>query len=254
MYCVIAGRLGTFTPNSISDVKIIGDAVKQIVSNYSFNSASGTITFTDFTRIDLNRVLLVTDVTSHTMLYQFNNPALGGTVSGKVLDLVCDTTQLSSSDELQIIYDCAAGDPQYDAVPVLRGIHQASVQALQDGAAGELQLDGNGNLKANLVVALSKDIDSILTYPRGNEYRGVTSSTLVHSGSCKLTGIWVSAASGTPTLKVWDSTAASGSSLIGTFTPVAATMYSFPTARATNGLFVTVTGTVDCTVFFDTTA
>lgn len=105
----------------------------------------------------------------------------------------------------------------------------------------------------NLSTALRQDADSILTYPKGTTYSNITSSTNVLTGAGKLAGIFVAAASSTPTIKVWDNTAGSGTVLIGTFTPVAATMYTFPYARVSTGIYVTISGTVDCTVFVDTT-
>lgn len=228
--------------------------MKQIISTYSFDKTAKTVTFTDFTTISLDRILLITNVTANTIIYQFNNSALGGTAAGNVLTLAYDTGSMNNTDKLQILYDAALGDPQYDAGAPLQGRHQATPPTIADGKYGVPQLDSSGNLKANLAVALSKDIDSIFTYPRGSDYRNITSSTLINTGACKLSGIWVSAASSTPTIKVWDSTSGSGSSLVGTFTPAAGTMYSFPFARAANGLYVSLSGTVDCTVFYDTTA
>ena len=53
----------------------------------------------------------------------------------------------------------------------------------------------------------------------------IAASAVVVSGVGVLTGFFVSAASATPTIKLWDSTAASGTVLIDTFTPVAGTSY-----------------------------
>jgi len=75
----------------------------------------------------------------------------------------------------------------------------------------------------------------------------ITASTLITSAPTALVGIFVAQASATPTIKVWNNTAASGAVLVNTFTPVAGTWYPMP-FKSTNGLFVTITGTVDCTV------
>lgn len=63
-----------------------------------------------------------------------------------------------------------------------------------------------------------------------------------------LLGIFVSAASNTPTITVYDE-AGSGTTtkLVDTFTPAAATWYSLP-FDCTSGLNVVITGTVSCTV------
>lgn len=68
----------------------------------------------------------------------------------------------------------------------------------------------------------------------------------------RVKGIFVSAASATPTLKLWDSLTATGSPLIETFTPVAATMYNFGSdIEFGTGLFVTQAGCSDITVFYE---
>lgn len=88
--------------------------MKQIIKNYTFNKTARIVTFTDFAAVSLDRLLLVTNVTSNTVIYQFNNAALGGTVAGNVLTLAYNTASMNSGDKLQIIYDCATGDPFYD--------------------------------------------------------------------------------------------------------------------------------------------
>lgn len=80
----------------------------------------------------------------------------------------------------------------------------------------------------------------------------VTSSVQVRSSRGSISGIFCSIASGSPTIKVWNNTSATGTVLIETFTPVAGTMYDFgKDLIATNGIFVTIGGTVSCTVFYN---
>jgi hypothetical protein len=87
--------------------------MKQIVPNYSFDKTAKTVTFSDFSSIRLDRILLITNVTSNVVIYQFNNNSLGGTVAGNVLTLTYDTSAMNNSDKLQIIYDTVTGDPTY---------------------------------------------------------------------------------------------------------------------------------------------
>lgn len=66
-----------------------------------------------------------------------------------------------------------------------------------------------------------------------------------------LRGIFVSAASATPTITVYDEPAAGTTTkIIDTFTPVAATFYSLP-AKYRTGCNVVITGTVSCTIFYN---
>jgi|SRR5882757_887804 len=64
-------------------------------------------------------------------------------------------------------------------------------------------------------------------------------------------GIFVSAASATPTITVYDDPAAGTSTkIIDTFIPVASTFYSLP-AKYKTGCNVVITGTVSCTIFYN---
>jgi hypothetical protein len=66
-----------------------------------------------------------------------------------------------------------------------------------------------------------------------------------------LRGIFVSAASGGPTITVYDDPAAGTTTkIIDTFTPVAATFYSLP-AKYKTGCNVVIGGTVSCTIFYN---
>lgn len=65
-----------------------------------------------------------------------------------------------------------------------------------------------------------------------------------------LAGIFVSAASATPTITIYDDPAAgTATKIIDTFTPVAANFYSLP-AKYRTGCNVVISGTVSCTIFY----
>jgi hypothetical protein len=83
-----------------------------------------------------------------------------------------------------------------------------------------------------------------------NNPRRLTASGLVKTGLGNVKGIFVGSASATPTIKVWDSTAASGTVLVNTFTPTGPAWYEFGDASFSTGLYVEISGTVDCTVMF----
>lgn len=85
--------------------------MKLIVDNYGFNKDSKTVTFSDYASINLAHVLLVVNVTTNQIIYNFANPALGGSVVGNVLTLDFDTTAMANSDVLMIQYDDAAVAP-----------------------------------------------------------------------------------------------------------------------------------------------
>jgi hypothetical protein len=79
--------------------------MKTLITNYTFDASAKTISFDDYTGVDLNRVLLITNVTTNTIIYNFANSLLGGSVSGNVLTLTYNTTSMSDTDTLQIYYD-----------------------------------------------------------------------------------------------------------------------------------------------------
>ncbi len=90
------------------------------------------------------------------------------------------------------------------------------------------------------------------------KYMELTASGQIKSRPGQMFGLFIASASGSPTLKVWDSLTASGTVMINTFTPVAGQTYFFGASAGniggvdfTTGCYVTVGGTVDCTVFYD---
>jgi hypothetical protein len=79
--------------------------MKKLVSNYTFNAAAKQITLSDYTSVDLESLLLITNVANNTIIYNFAGTGKGATISGNVLTLDYDTTSMSNSDELQIFLD-----------------------------------------------------------------------------------------------------------------------------------------------------
>lgn len=80
--------------------------MKTLITNYTFIPAAKQVIFNDYTSIELERVLLITEVKyTNSILYNFAAVNFGGTVSGNVLTLAQDVTTLPSDIELQIYYD-----------------------------------------------------------------------------------------------------------------------------------------------------
>jgi hypothetical protein len=81
--------------------------------NYVFNPSAKTITISWVSpTISTNNLLLINNTTTNTIIYQFNNPALGGSISSNIISLTYDTTSMSSWDNLIIFFDLPA--PAYD--------------------------------------------------------------------------------------------------------------------------------------------
>lgn len=87
-----------------------------------------------------------------------------------------------------------------------------------------------------------------------SNYAAVTATTQIKSAAGKINCIFVSAASGTPTITVYDSFSSSTSDpvVIATFTPTANTNHNFYPGLYTNkGIYVVISGTVAATIAYE---
>lgn len=78
---------------------------KSIIQNYQFNKTAKTVKIVDHLAIQPEGLLLITNITTGDLIYQFNDAAKGGTFVGNVVTLDYDTSAMSNTDKLQIIYD-----------------------------------------------------------------------------------------------------------------------------------------------------
>jgi hypothetical protein len=76
-----------------------------ILSNYTFNKTARTVTITGQTPISIEGLKLITNLVAGVIIYQFNAPLKGGTVASNVITLEYDTSAMSNTDALMIIYD-----------------------------------------------------------------------------------------------------------------------------------------------------
>jgi hypothetical protein len=115
--------------------------MKRIVTKYVFDSSTGNITFSEYRDIELERILLITNVTSNVIIYNFANPTLGGSVNNNVLTLNFDTSAMSNTDLLQIYYFDEVNPVSYELVEDLRIlIHALSFLNSARGVSGELRV------------------------------------------------------------------------------------------------------------------
>lgn len=105
--------------------------MKQLIGsdagNYTFNPTTRTIAFVNIPDITLANVLVVTNVTAGVMLYNFADPALGGSEAGQALTVEYDTTGMSATDVLQIWVDLPSVSVLSDLLVVLRQMVTALV-------------------------------------------------------------------------------------------------------------------------------
>ena len=87
-----------------------------------------------------------------------------------------------------------------------------------------------------------------------SNYVQLASSSQIKPMAGKLKSIFVSAATATPEITIYDSANSSNTDpkIIDTFTPTAGTLYSFyDGVYANRGLYVVIGGTVSCTIAFE---
>ena len=105
------------------------------LDNYTFNPAAKTVTFTDYASLDLSDVILITNVTDGTIIFNFASPNLVGSVVANVLTLNYDTTSMSSTDKLAIYLDDAYTPSSDEALVLLRRmVKLMEPLAVQDSA------------------------------------------------------------------------------------------------------------------------
>jgi hypothetical protein len=123
--------------------------MKTKVINYTFDKSAKTVTFTDYTTIRLDSVLLVVNATDNIIIYNFADPALGGTVGTNILTLTYDTSSMANTDKLLIYYDDPEGYQQTG------GIYNLTAPTVVDGDRHENQIDVNGNNMVTLATLIS---------------------------------------------------------------------------------------------------
>lgn len=79
--------------------------MKKLITVYAFNPTAKTITLTGYDSIDIRGLLLITNVTDNIVIYNFADPAKGGTTSENIITLTYDTSSMDAGDDLQIFYD-----------------------------------------------------------------------------------------------------------------------------------------------------
>lgn len=143
--------------------------MKQIISTYTFDKTNGEVTLTDFTDLDIERVMLVVNVTTGTIIYQFNDSNKLASVSGNVLNLAYDTSSMDNSDKLMIIYDCGDGDPIYDDSPTstlqetTNNLNDAMLLFIEMIYANQARLDTAGRQTVNIETGTLPAVTTVTT-------------------------------------------------------------------------------------------
>lgn len=92
---------------------------KQRISDYTFDASEKLVTFTDYTTIDLEALLLIVNVTDNIIVYNFADEALGGTITGNAVVLDYVTTGMDDADKLLIYYDTPMPESDFNVNTVV---------------------------------------------------------------------------------------------------------------------------------------
>lgn len=85
--------------------------MKSVIKNYTFDTVAKTITLTDITTVRLDKLALITDVTTNKILYNFADPTLAtATVATNVITLSVLQGGEVNGDKLRIDYDVESSD------------------------------------------------------------------------------------------------------------------------------------------------
>jgi hypothetical protein len=156
--------------------------MKTLAKNYIFNPSLRQITLSDLATIKLNRVLLVTNVTNNTIIYNFANPLLGGSVSGNVLTLDLDVTAMSSTDDLQIFYDTEENPAGADVMEALYMLVDllAFLPAVR-GSLADLRVTPTGTVNVAGTATVSGSLTTLTTLTNMAQMGGQNLNTVPKS-------------------------------------------------------------------------
>jgi hypothetical protein len=130
--------------------------MKVHVTQYSFSASLRQVTFLGYSSINLENILLISNVTKNIFIYNFADANAGGTVSGNVLTLAYNTSSMSDSDKLLIYYDNDSTPSSDESNALLRRIiklleSQATVDASNRQKVVVDGFNGGANGYANTV-------------------------------------------------------------------------------------------------------
>ena len=101
-----------------------------ILVDYTFNASARTITLNNYTRISVEMIGMIKNLTTGQTIYSAIDPVnYGGTVSGNVLTFTASNAGMANTDKLMIVYDI---DTKFTFSPIIGG--NSTVSQLAPGA------------------------------------------------------------------------------------------------------------------------
>lgn len=159
--------------------------MKKLVTNYVFDSAGHAVSLPDLASPRVEGMLLVTNLASNQIIYNFADPAKGGTMVGNVLQLDFDTGSMAPTDPLQIFYDDGAVPAQNDtldalvaAINVLQRIAK-NLESLQIVDSAQRQRVTVDAMSGGLTLGTVTSVSTVNTVSSLNQLGGVSTNFLL---------------------------------------------------------------------------
>jgi len=133
---------------------------KKRITTYTFDASAKTITFSG--ALDIEGFSVITNVVDNIIVYQFNDPLLGGTFDTNTLTLTYDTTSMGDTDELMILYDDGVETTTVDGT-VTANLSATDNAVLDDIASDTEAIKGSLATAGGLVVNLGANNDVTVT-------------------------------------------------------------------------------------------
>jgi hypothetical protein len=75
------------------------------LGSYTFDATNKQVTLSGIDPLTLDQILLITNVTTNTIIYNFADPTLGGSIAANVVTLTYDTISMNNTDILQVFVE-----------------------------------------------------------------------------------------------------------------------------------------------------
>jgi hypothetical protein len=150
---------------------------------YTFNPSAKTITFSGLSQqITLANILLITNVTANTIIYNFADSSNGATsFANNVLTLDHNTVSMNSTDVLQIYLDLAGEESLHDLLRRMNKLLESNA-VVDSSLRQKVNIDGVGTASVTSTIPVSGTVTASAsgTYNVSNATTGVFQSTLIN--------------------------------------------------------------------------
>lgn len=137
-----------------------------LIKNYNFDKTNRTIVFNDYSQIKKGNIVSVKNVTKNIIMYDPEVVSKDCSTLGNVLTLVYDTSAMSNSDILEIIYESqiqgATEEKQDEMIEVIYLLKRIA-KLLQPSASSDIM--GRQRVAVDNIVSVLPATYAISTYP-----------------------------------------------------------------------------------------